>query len=152
LRERSGFTLGYTATVAVSEDHIILAQRVTQEPTDNDALVPMVEAVSQQCREKSARVSANSGFFSIENLKAMEETGIDAYIPDTNLARVLNRGGRLRQHAVAPEHRRMRRKLRDPAARRIYQDIPKLDCESVGAKLVQMLSPKHSRTDNRPSR
>ncbi len=27
LRERGGFTLGYTATMAVSEDHLIVAQR-----------------------------------------------------------------------------------------------------------------------------
>src|ERR1700723_1847810 len=37
LRERGGFTLGYTATLAVSEDHLIVAQQVTQESTDNDA-------------------------------------------------------------------------------------------------------------------
>ena len=121
LRERGGFTLGYTATLAVSEDHVILAQRVTQETTDNQALLPMVEAVRRQCRSAPQRVSADSGFFSLDNLNALEETGIDAYVPDTNLAYVLNRGGRLRQHAVAPAHRRMRSKLRDPAGRRIYQ-------------------------------
>jgi len=121
LRERGGFTLGYTANLAVSEDHFIVAQRVTQETTDNEALVPMVEAVEKQCGTKPERVSADSGFFSIQNLQALEQAGIEAYVPDTNQARVLNRGGRLRQHAVAPAHRRMRQKLRDPAGRRIYQ-------------------------------
>lgn len=121
LRERGGFTLGYTATLAVSEDHLILAQRVTQDTNDNEALLPMTEAVEQQCREKPQRVSADSGFFSLANLQALEERGIDGYVPDNNLARMLNRGGRLRQRAVAPVHRRMRRKLRDPAGRRIYQ-------------------------------
>ena len=38
LRERGGFTLGYTATLAVSEDHLIVAQQVTQETNDNEAL------------------------------------------------------------------------------------------------------------------
>jgi transposase len=90
LRERGGFTLGYTATLAVSEDHVILAQRVTQETNNNEALVPMVEAVGKQCREKTERVSADSGLFSIDNLKALEETSIDAYVTDTYLARVLN--------------------------------------------------------------
>ncbi len=55
------------------------------------------------------------------NLKALEERKIDAYVPDSNLARWLNRGGRLRKRATDPAHRRMRRKLRDPAGRRIYQ-------------------------------
>lgn len=121
LRERSGFTLGYTATVAVSEDHLILAQRVTQQTTDNAALLPMVEAVQRQCHRKPRRVSADSGFFSLDTLTGLEEKGIDAYVPDSNLARWLNRGGRLRTRATQAVHRRMRRKLRDPAGRAIYQ-------------------------------
>jgi transposase len=121
LRERGGFTLGYTATLAVSEDHLILAQRVTQETNDNEALLPMVEAVGRQCGIKPRCVSADSGFFSADNLHRLEEQGIDAYVPDSNLARWLNRGGRLRRTASDPAHRRMRRKLRDPAGRTMYQ-------------------------------
>jgi transposase len=121
LRERGGFTLGYTATLAVSEDHIILAQCVTQQTNDNDLLVPMVEAVERQCRSKPQRISADSGFFSLEHLKALEQRQVNAYVPDSNLARWLNRGGRLRCQALDPTHRRMRTKLRDPAGRRIYQ-------------------------------
>jgi transposase len=120
LRERGGFVLGYTGTLAVSGDHLIVAQRVTQETNDNQALLPMVDLVEQQCGERPQRVSADSGFFSNENLQAMEERDIDAYVPDNNLARLLNRGGRLRQRATHPAHRRMRRKLRDPAGRMIY--------------------------------
>jgi len=121
LRERGGFTLGYTATLAVSEDHLILAQRVTQATNDNEALLPMVEAVGRQCGTRPRCVSADSGFFSADNLHRLEEQGIDAYVPDSNLARWLNRGGRLRRTASDPAHRRMRRKLRDPAGRTIYQ-------------------------------
>ena len=120
LRERGGFVLGYTGTLAVSGDHLIVAQRVTQETNDNQALLPMVDLVEQQCGERPQRVSADSGFFSNENLQAMEERDIDAYVPDNNMARLLNRGGRLRQRAIHPAHRRMRRKLRDPAGRMIY--------------------------------
>jgi len=120
LRERGGFTLGYTGTLAVSEDHLILAQRVSQETNDNEALLPMVDLVEQQCRNLPQRVSADSGFFSNHNLQALEERGMDAYVPDNNMARVLNRGGRIKQRAVHPAHRRMRRKLRDPAGRAIY--------------------------------
>lgn len=121
LRERRGFTLGYTATVAVSEDHLIVAQQVSQASTDNDLLLPMVDRVELECRERAGEVSADSGFFSLENLRAMEERKIEAYVPDTNLARVLNRGGRLKQHACDPAHRRMRRKLRSPEGWRKYQ-------------------------------
>ena len=120
LRERGGFMLGYTGTLAVSGDHLIVAQRVTQETNDNQALLPMVDLVEQQCGERPQRVSADSGFFSNENLQAMEERGIDAYVPDNNMARLLNRGGRLRQRATHPAHRRMRRKLRSPVGRMMY--------------------------------
>ncbi|MBV8400398.1 MAG: transposase [Acetobacteraceae bacterium] len=121
LRERGGFTLGYTATVAVSEDHVILAQRVTQETNDNELLCPLVEAVRQQCGSPPEHVSADSGFFSLDTLQAMEEQQIDAYVPDSNFSRWLNRGGRLRTRATRPAHRRMRQKLRDPAGRALYQ-------------------------------
>lgn len=121
LRERGGFTLGYTATLAVSEDHLILAQRVTQESNDNAALLPMVEAVRRQCRSNPRRISADSGFFSVQNLRALEEQHIAGYVPDSNLARCLNRGGPLRGRASDPAHRRMRQRLRDPAGRKMYQ-------------------------------
>ncbi len=121
LRDRRGFTLGYTATVAVSEDHLIVAQQINQEVTDNELLVPMVDAVERECGQPPQRASADSGFFSLDNLQAMEERKIDAYVPDTNMARVLNRGGRLKQHACHPAHQRMRKKLRSPAGRAVYQ-------------------------------
>lgn len=120
LRERGGFTLGYSATLAVSEDHLIVAQRVTQETNDNALLLPMVDLVEQQCGEKPQRASADTGFFSLDNLRALEERKIDAYVPDSNLARWLNRGGRLRLRANDPAQRRMRRKLRDPVGRALY--------------------------------
>jgi len=120
LRQRGGFVLGYTATLAVSEDHLIVAQGVSQETNDDEALLPMVDLVERQCGERPQQVSADSGFFSNDNLQGMEERNIDAYVPDNNMARALNRGGRIKQRAVHPAHRRMRRKLRDPAGRAIY--------------------------------
>lgn len=62
LRTRGGhFVLGYTAEVAVSEDHVLVAQRVTQQATDNAALPAMVEAVRQTGRQLPAQVLADSG-------------------------------------------------------------------------------------------
>ena len=54
LRERGGFMLGYTATLAVSEDHLIVAQWVTQETNDNELLLPMVDRVEQAVRRNTA--------------------------------------------------------------------------------------------------
>ena len=47
LRDRKGFTLGYTAEVAVSEDHLIVEQRVGQNATDN-ATLPGTPAEGQR--------------------------------------------------------------------------------------------------------
>ncbi len=121
LRDRRGFTLGYTATLAVSEDHLIVAQRIGQAVTDNDLLLPMVEQVERECGARPQQVSADSGFFSQQNLEDMERRKIEAYVPDSNLARWLNRGGRVRHCARHPEHQRMRRKLRSHAGRAVYR-------------------------------
>lgn len=122
LRQRQGYVLGYTGTVAVSEDHLIVAQQVSQAGADNELLVGMVERVEQECGERPRQVSADSGFFSQENLRAMEERGIDAYVPDSHLAHELNWGRRVRSHGAArdPAQRRMRQKLRSAAGRAIY--------------------------------
>ena len=122
LRERRGAVLGYTGTVAVSEDHMVVAQQVSQASTDNELLVPLVEQVEQECGERPRQVSADSGFFTQENLRAMEERGIDAYVPDSHLAHELNRGRRPRGHGAArdPAQQRMRRKLRSAAGRATY--------------------------------
>jgi transposase len=120
LKTRQGFVLGYTVTLATSEDHLIVGLRVTQQTTDSAALLPMVEAVRPRCGETPPQVSADSGFFALDPLQELEKRGVDAYVPDSNLARVLNRGGRLRGRARHPVHRRMRQKLRSPLGRAIY--------------------------------
>ena len=86
-RDGSGhFPLGYTAEIAVSEDHFIVAQRVTQAKNDNHALLPLVDAVAEECEQPPGRVLADAAFSSQANLQEMETRGIEAYIPDCNLA------------------------------------------------------------------
>jgi transposase len=120
LRQRGGFTLGYTGEIAVSDDHLIVAQRVTQNATDNDSLAPMLDQVEQRCGTAPGAALADSGFFSIENLEQMERRNIDAYVPDSNLASELNLGRRCRVKARAAAHRRMRAKLRSPDGEATY--------------------------------
>ena len=126
LRERGGrFVLGYTAEVAVSEDHFIVAQRVTQNKSDNHSLLPMVEEVERQCREPPHRVLADCGFFSNQNLREMEERGIEAYLPDPNMAHELSTGEIARgvgRMAVSDPHLlRSRKKLRSARGRAWYK-------------------------------
>jgi transposase len=120
LPDRRGFTLGYTATLAVSDDHLVVAQQVSRELNDNQLLVPMVDRVQRGCRATPRQVSADSGFFTQRNLEVMEERGIDAYVPDSNLAGVLYRGGAL-PAARHPAQQRMRDKLCSASGRILYQ-------------------------------
>lgn len=121
LRQRGDrFVLGYSAEIAVSDDHLIVAQRVTQNPADNDSLVPMVNEVERCCGAPPGIVLADSGFFSIDNLEYMEQRNIDACVPDSNMAQALNLGTRCRTRAKAPAHRRMRAKLRSPDGQAAY--------------------------------
>jgi transposase len=122
MRQRGDkFVLGYSAEITVSDDHLIVAQRVTQNVTDNGSLVPMLDQTQQRCGAPPGAALADSGFFSIDNLNQMEQRNIDAYVPDSNMARALNLGGRCRTRACAPAHRRMRAKLRSPAGEAAYE-------------------------------
>lgn len=124
LRERGGrFALGYSGELAVSEDHFIVAVRVTQQATDNASLLPMVEEVERRCGERPRQVLADSGFYSGANLDGLRVRGIDGYVADANLAGALNRGQAIRQGNRQVRHRetlRMRRKLRTARGRATY--------------------------------
>ncbi len=125
LRERGGFALGYTAEMAVSEDHLIVAQRVTLHRCDVPALVPLVEEVEERTGERPEKALADAGFYSNENVRALQERGIEVYLPDPNLARELNTGKRARtigrNRVRSPELKAMRKKLRSAAERRVYE-------------------------------
>jgi transposase len=125
LRTAQGWELGYTADLAVSDDHLIVATRVTQNATDNASLVPMVEEVERQCRARPEKVTGDSGFFSGGALYAMKDLGIDLYVPDNNLKHEMQTGKRAvgigKNRIRDPEHRRMRAKMRGRAGRDIYR-------------------------------
>jgi hypothetical protein len=107
--------------VAVSDDHLIVAQQVSRELNDNGLLVPMVDRVQGECGEPPRQVSADSGFFSLHNLEVMEQRGIDAYVPDSNMACVLHHGGMLKQPTRHAPLLRMRSKLASTTGRALYR-------------------------------
>lgn len=121
LRQRGGhFILGYTGEIAVSDDHLIVAQRVTQNAADNNSLLPMIDQTRQRCGSPPGQVLADSGFFSIANLEQIEQQNLDAYVPDSNLAQALNLGTQCRSKAYAPAHQRMRQKLDNDTGKAAY--------------------------------
>lgn len=122
LRTRSGFDLAYTGEIAVSDDHLIVAQRVTQESNDNQSLAPMVELVKTTCGSPPGRVVADSGYYSNANVERMEQANIDAYVPDSNLARELNLGHPPDDRRCRdPRLKRMRQRMRSDQGSELYR-------------------------------
>jgi len=116
------FPLGYTAEIAVSQDHFIVTQRVTQAKNDHHALLPLVDAVRQECEQPPGCVLADAAFSSQANLQQMEARGIEAYIPDCNLMSELKGNFSADQRCPTRDPRllAMRHKLRTPAGRQQY--------------------------------
>jgi transposase len=145
LRQRSGFVLGYTAEIAVSDDHLIVAQRVGQQANDNASVVPMVELVEQQCGQQPEQLVADSGYFSVDNLEALEARQIDAWLPDSNLAQAMNLGIECKTRAKAPAHQRMRQKMISGQGRATYSRR-KATVEPVFGVLKQQRNMRQFRT------
>jgi len=125
LRRRGGFTLGYNAEIAVSDDHLIVAQRVHQTNVDNASLAAMTEAVERECGEAPQTVVADCGYYAMEQIEIVRARGIEVYVPDVLLARELagatgpvpmNR----RERARHPGLKQLRERMREPAARACY--------------------------------
>jgi IS5 family transposase len=116
------FQLGYTAEIAVSEDHFIVTERVTQSKADNHALLPLVDALTASGQAPGA-VLADAGFSSQSNLEALAARGIDAYIPDSNLSSEMKGNVSADQRCPTrhPQFLAMRQKLRTPEGRRRYR-------------------------------
>ena len=125
LRQRGGFCLGYTAEVAVSDDHLIVAQRVHQATNDNGSLAAMVEATKRECGEQIEIALADCGYYSMEQIQAVQAQGIEVCVPDRLLATELA-GGEVaaemnhRQQRRTPGLQQLRQRLREPALRSCY--------------------------------
>lgn len=80
----------------VTENQIILANDLTNEETDHDQLIPMVEQVKAIVKElkpdkeeplKDVGISTDTGYNSGNNLKYTATEKMDAYIPDEKIHR-----------------------------------------------------------------
>jgi transposase len=118
-----GYLLGYTAEAAVSEEGLVVAARVTQAACDNDSLLPLVDEVERRSGQRPDKVLADAGFYSNQNVEAMEARGVELYIPDSVLAKEMKTGRAVRgaMHVSHPGLKRIRQRLRSPAGRKLYE-------------------------------
>jgi len=122
LHQAGGFVLGYTVDLAVSDDHLIVAQRTTQAASDSESLLPMLDRVMEACGEWPTQASGDSAFFSVRNLVGLETRGIEGFLPDPHLSGELqHHRGPLQTPGDGPEHCRMRERLRSPRGQLLYR-------------------------------
>lgn len=125
LRRRGGFCLGFTAEIAVSDDHLIVAQRVHQSPHDRESLTAMAEITERECGQRPLSVLADCGYYAMPEIQTLEQRGIDVYVPDLLAARELAGGApapemNVRQQRRTPGLKQLRERLRSPAVRICY--------------------------------
>jgi transposase len=83
MKTSHGIQTAYNAQVAVDVGHqVVVAADVTNQASDVGQLLPMVRQVEENTSGKVQECSADSGYSSGENLKAMQDRKVDAYIPD----------------------------------------------------------------------
>lgn len=150
LRRRGGFVLGYTAELAVSDDHVIVAQRVHRAPNDAGSLVAMAEAVERECGAQPSVVLADSGYYSMPAIEAVQARGVDVVVPDRLSAMELAGGAVVpemnrRQQLRNPGLQQRRERLRDPAVRTCYARRKEL-VEAVFGVLKQQRGLRQFRT------
>jgi transposase len=117
-----GFVQGYNVQVAVDELQLIVGQAVTQETNDKKQLMPMIRTIEQQSGDTPDQVLADAGYCSDENLIAIADTTVDAYI-STRKQKHGERPGPCPRGPVpntATRVDRMARKLLTKAGARVY--------------------------------
>lgn len=116
------FVQAYNAQAAVDEEsQIIVGRGVTNEANDKRQLQPLAEDVKANTGAKPRKASADSGYYSEENIKYLEGEGIGAYIPpgrDKKLKDAPPPRGRIPKDLSLED--RMRRKLRTKKGRETY--------------------------------
>lgn len=75
-----GFVQAYNVQLAVDELQLIVGQAVTQDTNDKQQLMPMITIIEQQSGVTPTQLLADAGYCSDENLIAIADTTIDAYI------------------------------------------------------------------------
>jgi transposase len=75
-----GFVQAYNVQVAVDELQLIVGHAVTQQTNDKKQLMPMITTIAQQSGQTPDQLLADAGYCSDENLTAIGDTRIDAYI------------------------------------------------------------------------
>jgi transposase len=83
MKTSNGIKTSYNGQAAVDQEHqVIIAADVTNQPADVEQLIPMIDQAEENTSGDIDACSADSGYSSGENLRALEDRPVEAYIPD----------------------------------------------------------------------
>ena len=118
MKTKDGYIQGYNAQAAVdSTAQIIVAHGLTAGMSDQDQLVPLIDAIEDDLGRKPKEASADAGYCSETNLAALAEREIAGYIA-TGRAK---HPAELKRKITGPLTKAMRDKLRRGGRRSRYR-------------------------------
>ena len=98
-----GVIQGYTGVAAVDEkNQIIVEAQAHGSGSEQELLLPVTEAIQLLAQEHTV-LCADSGYHSEENLKQLEDKGIEAFVPDNLYRQRDARYAGQAQHTAKPE-------------------------------------------------
>jgi transposase len=93
---------GYNVQIAVDDKHkLIVASEVVNEGNDTGQLHAMAKAAKDELGATTLTALADGGYYNGNALKACEEDGIVAYVPQAKRTARLEAGGRISHEAFA---------------------------------------------------
>lgn len=79
--KNGNFDYQYNGQISVDEDHqIIVGQHLSQNGNDKKEVNPAIEAMLEATGALPSKFSADNGYMSGDNLKALDEVDLDAYV------------------------------------------------------------------------
>ena len=128
---QGGFIAGYNAQIAVDAAHqVITAHRLSTNPADFSALVPLIDQTRTNLGRMPREVSGDTGFASEANIAAMQDRKINAYLcpgrirhgsTDPSAGRVLKRTPLMQ--AMADKIRRAGRRSRYRLRKQVVEPV-----------------------------
>jgi len=122
MKGRDGFVQAYNAQIAVDRRRqIILAHRLTNNASDQEALLPLLDALHAQTGRRPAEISADAGFCSEANLAGVAARKVKAYVATGRAKHPAGAGGGAEAQHRGPLVTAMRDKLRHAGRRSRYR-------------------------------
>src|SRR5436190_3158959 len=82
MKDSNGFSSNYNCQAATTLEGIIVGAYVSTSASDKAQLLPLIEQVQENTKEKTTEALADRGYSSYDNYEKLEEQNITAYIPD----------------------------------------------------------------------